>query len=98
MELHTVQSFTTTNTIVTTIQNRYARHATFQIAVLPSKAKGDFDSFLAPIIDEINLLSDKTLVIKANGEAAVKCKVYILFINGDGIEANRMLNFQGHMS
>ncbi|KAI8637280.1 hypothetical protein BD408DRAFT_354054, partial [Parasitella parasitica] len=68
------------------------------IAILPSKAKGDFDSFLAPIIDEVNLLSEKTLVVKANGEAAVKCKVYIIFINGDGIEANRMLNFQGHMS
>ncbi|CEP06796.1 hypothetical protein, partial, partial [Parasitella parasitica] len=77
---------------------RYARHATFQIAILPSKAKGDFDSFMAPIVDEVNLLSEKTLVIVGNDNQPVKCKVYVLFINGDGIEANRMLNFQGHMS
>ncbi|CEP18974.1 hypothetical protein [Parasitella parasitica] len=77
---------------------RYARHATFQIAILPSKAKGDFDSFMAPIVDEINLLSKKNLVVASNGDELVKCRVYVLFVNGDGIEANRMLNFQGHMS
>ncbi|CEP19953.1 hypothetical protein [Parasitella parasitica] len=77
---------------------RYARHATFQIAILPSKAKGHFDSFMAPILDQINLLSKKNLVVASNGDELVKCRVYVLFVNGDGIKANRMLNFQGHMS
>ncbi|CEP11435.1 hypothetical protein [Parasitella parasitica] len=47
---------------------RYARQATFQIAILPSKAKGDFDSFMASIVDEINRLSKKTLVVASNGD------------------------------
>lgn len=76
--------------------NRYARHSTFQIAVFPAKAKCDFDSFLKPIVNEINLLSKKTLVFRKGTELPVYCKVYALFINGDGIECNRLMNFSGH--
>ncbi|CEP16627.1 hypothetical protein [Parasitella parasitica] len=47
---------------------RYARHATFQIAVLPG-----------------------------NGDSEpIRCKVYALFVNGDGVEINRLLRYSGH--
>ncbi|CEP17709.1 hypothetical protein [Parasitella parasitica] len=75
---------------------RYARHATFQIAVLPGKSKADFESFLRPIVDEIILLSEKTLLVQSGNSEPVRCKVYALFVNGDGVEINRLLRYSGH--
>lgn len=75
---------------------RYARNATFQLAILPGKCKADFESFLSPIVEELLLLGKKTLVVQAGTASSVRCKVYALFINGDGVEINRLLRYSGH--
>ncbi|KAI9243382.1 hypothetical protein EDC94DRAFT_669616, partial [Helicostylum pulchrum] len=75
---------------------RYARHATFQIGILPGSSKSDFSSYLKPIVNELKTLSEKTIVIQTGTESIIRCKVYALFVNGDGIECNRLMNFSGH--
>ncbi|KAI9243694.1 hypothetical protein EDC94DRAFT_492976, partial [Helicostylum pulchrum] len=74
----------------------YARHATFQIGILPGSSKSDFSSYLKPIVNELKTLSEKTIVIQTGTESIIRCKVYALFVNGDGIECNRLMNFSGH--
>ena len=79
-----------------TTMHRYARNATFQVAILPAKSKADFDSFLKPIIEEVKMLGEKTMLIMNGSQEPIKCKVYVLYVNGDGIECNRLMNFSGH--
>ncbi|KAI9243536.1 hypothetical protein EDC94DRAFT_700008 [Helicostylum pulchrum] len=60
-------------------------------------SKNDFSSYLKPIVNELKTLSEKTIVIQTGTESPIiRCKVYALFVNGDGIECNRLMNFSGH--
>ncbi|KAL9539149.1 hypothetical protein MBANPS3_010440 [Mucor bainieri] len=73
------------------------RNATFQITILPKASnKTNFDSFLKPIIDELQQLSLKTLHLTNDDGLSVQTKVYPIFFNGDGIECNQLMSFAGY--
>lgn len=75
---------------------RYTRHCTFQVALLPAKSNLSFFTLIQPIIEELDLLSKNIIRVKKNGLSDIEAKVYALFINGDGVQVNELMDFSGH--
>lgn len=75
---------------------RYTRRCTFQVALLPAKSPIKLFTLIQPIIDEFDILSRKTLVVRKNGSEVARAKVHVLFINGDGPQINELMCYGGH--
>lgn len=51
---------------------------------------------MKPIVQELDILSKKTLRVRRNGVEVARAKVYTLFINGDGVQVNQLMEYAGH--
>ena len=85
-----------TRIITLCISHRYTRHCTFQVALLPAKSKISLHEYMKPILQELDVLSKKVMRVRRNGDEVAKAKVFALFINGDGVQINQLMNFAGH--
>ena len=56
----------------------------------------NLNSYLKPIIDELSKLNSKPLLVRRNGQEIAKSRVTAMFISGDGVQCNELMNFGGH--
>ncbi len=63
---------------------RYTDEYLLQLAILPGPNKpSDMDSFLRPIVDELNDLSSNGLIVRRNHQEVCRAKVYLMMASGD---------------
>lgn len=70
----------------------------FQIATLYGNTNSDLDSFLKPIVKELELLSTKGMVVKKNGDEVARACVIPLVVSGNIPGVSKILHHQGHVS
>lgn len=69
------------------------------LAIIPGPKKPKYlMSFLRPIVEEINALSNKGFVVQKNGQTIHQSKVFLLGMTGDIPGIADLMNHRGHMS
>lgn len=58
----------------------------------------NLNSYLLPIVKELSKLNKKPLLVKKNSEAVAISRVTTLYVSGDGVQCNELMNFAGHCS
>ena len=56
------------------------------------------NSYLLPIVKELSKLNRKPLLVKRHLENIAVSRVTTLYVSGDGVQCNELMNFAGHCS
>lgn len=80
------------------IQQRFAKENTFELAVIHSERKPDIYSYLKPIIAQMLLLQKTPLRVVVNGKLLAKCNIICFKVLGDGPQVTEFLCHKGHGS
>lgn len=76
-------------------KNRYTDKYLFQLAIIPGKIV-DLDSFLLPIVDELNSLGKYGMVVKKFDGEIIKSKVHLMLASGDIPQVRKKNVKEGH--
>ncbi|CAO3618584.1 unnamed protein product [Mucor hiemalis] len=76
---------------------RYTDKYLFQLAIIPGKIV-DLDSFLLPIVDELNSLGKYGMVVKKFDGEIIKSKVHLMLASGDIPQVSKFMHHKGHVS
>ena len=68
------------------------------MAVVFYKDKIDLNSYLRPIVKELSNLNKKPLLVIRNNVQVAISRVTALYVCGDGVQCNELMNFAGHTS
>lgn len=70
-----------------------------QIAILPGPNKPeDLDSFLSPLVDEIQNLSTNGMIVKRAGVEICRARVHLVAATGDIVGISDLIHHAGHNS
>ncbi|KAG1438663.1 hypothetical protein G6F56_012567 [Rhizopus delemar] len=70
----------------------------FQVAILHGDSKTDLDSYLKPIVQELQHLSTKGMIVQKNFEVVARARVVPLMVTGDIPGVAKILHHTGHAS
>ena len=77
---------------------RYTDPYMFQVAILHGTSKTDLDSYLKPIVQELQHLSTKGMIVQKNSEVVARARVVPLMVTGDIPGVAKILHHTGHAS